>query len=140
MIKNSSAATNLILKVLQKSVYIVLRKDNLGKCELQVPDTGTGVLENTRPFFFVLVLFASGCHQHTLKNVNITFSGNTGTLEMLQYTGMFQCLGPEVYFLHNLKTEKRRNYFFQYSAIPDGSLHTVSKKKKKKLAIFLNNL
>ena len=31
------------------------------------------------------VLFASGCNQHVLKNVNITVSGNTGTPEMSQY-------------------------------------------------------
>ena len=35
--------------------------------------------------FGVPVLFASGCHQHVLKNVNITFLGNTGTAEMFQY-------------------------------------------------------
>ena len=35
--------------------------------------------------FGVPVLFASGCHQHVLKNVNITFPGNTGTHEMFQY-------------------------------------------------------
>ena len=36
--------------------------------------------------FGVPVLFASGCHQHVLKNANITFSGNTGTPEMFQYS------------------------------------------------------
>ena len=36
--------------------------------------------------FGVPVLFASGCNQHVLKNVNITFSGNTDTPEMLQYS------------------------------------------------------
>ena len=35
--------------------------------------------------FGVPVLFASGCHQHVLKNVNITFLGNTGTPEMFRY-------------------------------------------------------
>ena len=33
----------------------------------------------------VPVLFASGCRQHVLKNVNITFLGNTGIPEMFQY-------------------------------------------------------
>ena len=36
--------------------------------------------------FGVPELFASESHQHVLKNVNITFSGNTGTPEMLQYS------------------------------------------------------
>ena len=36
--------------------------------------------------FWVLVLCTSGCHQHVLKNVNITFSGNTGTPELFQYS------------------------------------------------------
>ena len=39
--------------------------------------------------FCILVLFASRCHQHILKNMNITFSaisGNTGTPEMFQYS------------------------------------------------------
>ena len=35
--------------------------------------------------FGIPVLFASGCHQHVLKNVNITFPDNTGTPEMFQY-------------------------------------------------------
>ena len=56
-----------------------------GKSVLQVPDTGTRVLDNTvLNHFCVPVLFASECHQHVLKNVNITFSGNTGTPGMFQ--------------------------------------------------------
>ena len=35
--------------------------------------------------FGVPVLFASGCHQHVLKDVNITFPDNTGTHKMFQY-------------------------------------------------------
>ena len=35
--------------------------------------------------FGVPVLFASGCHQHVLKNVNITFPDNAGTHKMFQY-------------------------------------------------------
>ena len=38
--------------------------------------------------FGVPVLFASGCHQHVLRNVNITFSCNTGTPEMFQYSAI----------------------------------------------------
>ena len=35
--------------------------------------------------FGILVLFAFGCHQHVLKNVNITFPDNTGRHKMFQY-------------------------------------------------------
>ena len=55
----------------------------LGKGVLQVPDTGTQVLDNTRPILHSSIV--SGCHQHVLKNVNITFLDNTGTPEMFQY-------------------------------------------------------
>ena len=41
--------------------------------------------------FGVPVLFASGCHQHVLRNVNITFSGNTGTPEMFQHSPILGC-------------------------------------------------
>ena len=58
------------------------------KSILQVPDTGTQVLNNTRPFWRP-VMFASGCNQHVLKNVNIRFSGNTGTLEILGHSSIW---------------------------------------------------
>ena len=51
--------------------------------------------------FGVAVLFASGCYRHVLKNVNITFLGNTGTpnnVPVFTNTGTFQYLGPEVHF------------------------------------------
>ena len=41
--------------------------------------------------FGIPVLFASGCHQHVLKNINITFSGNTGAPEMFQYLPILVC-------------------------------------------------
>ena len=62
---------------------------NLWKRSLRIPDTSTRVLDNTRPFwpillldhFCVPVLWASVKH-HFLKNINIIFSGNIGTPEM----------------------------------------------------------
>ena len=39
----------------------------------------------------VPVLCASGCHQHILENINITFLGNTGTPEMFQYSSILEC-------------------------------------------------
>ena len=47
---------------------------------LQVPDTGKRVLDNTRPFL------RSSIVSFWIKNVNITFSGNTGTPVMFQYS------------------------------------------------------
>ena len=41
--------------------------------------------------FGVPVLFASGSNQHVLENVNITFSSNTGTLEMFQFSPILGC-------------------------------------------------
>ena len=41
--------------------------------------------------FPVPVLFVSGFHQHVPKNVNITFTGNTGTPEMFQYSPILGC-------------------------------------------------
>ena len=59
----------------------------VGKSILQVPDTGTRVLDNTKPFLrSSIVSFWMTQYQHVLKDVNITFSGNTGTPEMFQYS------------------------------------------------------
>ena len=68
-------------KMLDIGINITLNGKSVG----QVPDTDTQVLDNTR-HFFILILFASGCYQHILKDVNITFSGNTGTPAMFQYS------------------------------------------------------
>ena len=38
--------------------------------------------------FDIPVLFASECHQHVLKNINITFPGNTSTPKMFQYSSI----------------------------------------------------
>ena len=59
--------------------------------------------------FGVLVLFASGCCQHILKNVNIAFLGNTGTPEnvpVFTNIGTFQYLRPEVYFFCSFHVKK----------------------------------
>ena len=61
-----------------------LRAKQMGKSVLQVPDTGTRVLDNTRPFLHSSIV-CFWMPPARLKNVNITFSGNTGTPEMCQY-------------------------------------------------------
>ena len=56
--------------------------------------SGSQVLDNTRQFLFssIVCIWMTPAHP---KDVNITFSDNTGTLEMFQYSpihGMFQYL------------------------------------------------
>ena len=54
--------------------------------------------------FGVPALFASGCRQHVLNNVNITFLTSTGTPEMFQYSPIlgrsskYHSFGGKVYF------------------------------------------
>ena len=73
---------------------------------LQVPDAGTQVLDNTRPFLHSSII-NFWKQQHILKNVNITLSGNTGTrnVPVFTNTGTFQYLGPEVYFFQEIQFE-----------------------------------
>ena len=72
----------------------------MGKSKLQVPDTGTRVLDNTRPFlhssivsFWITPARSKECKYHIFRQYwytrNVPVFNNTGT---------FQYLGPEVYF------------------------------------------
>ena len=62
---------------------IVSSKCCFRKCVLQVPDTGTRVLDNTRPFWYSSIV----CFwmPPARSKESIKFSGNTGTPEMFQY-------------------------------------------------------
>ena len=72
------------LDILHKGLYsviIVFSEKVYFKSQILVHEYWT-MLDH----FGVPVLFASGCHQHVLKNVNITYPGNTGTLKLFQYS------------------------------------------------------
>ena len=68
-----------------KMVYSVLEKVYF-KSQILVHEYWTKL-----DHFGIPVLFAFGYHQHVLKNVNITFSGNTGTPEISQYSPILGC-------------------------------------------------
>ena len=70
------------------SCHFPFIKIYLGKSILQVPDTGTWVLDNTRPFLrsSIVSFWITPARSKERTFVNITFSGNTGTPEMFQYS------------------------------------------------------
>ena len=79
-----------------------------GKSIVQVPDTGTRVLANTRPFlrssivsFWMTPASSKGRKYHIFRQY-----WYTRNVPVFTNTGMFQYLGPEVYFflvfLHNI--------------------------------------
>ena len=73
-----------------------------GKSILHVPDTGTRVLDNTRPFLcssivsFWIILACSGERKYHIFGQY----WYTKNVPVLTNTGTFQYLGPEVYFFH----------------------------------------
>ena len=82
-------------------LYCILKctlKTHVGKSVLQVPETGTHVLDNTRQFYFLCSIIVSFWTTQVLKNVNITFFGQYGyTRNVPVYnTGPFQNLGHKV--------------------------------------------
>ena len=71
-----------------------------GKSIPQVPDTGTRVLDNTRPFlcssivsFWITPAHSKECKYHFFKQYRYTKN-----VPVFANTGTFQCLGLEVYF------------------------------------------
>ena len=72
----------------------------LGKSILQVPDTGTRVLDNTRPFLcssIVSFWITLACSKER-KDPIFGQYWYTKNVPVLTNTGTFQYLGPEVYF------------------------------------------
>ena len=81
-------------------LYFLLFFSIFRKSILQVPDTGTWVLDNTRPFLcssivsFWITLACSKEHKdHIFRQY-----WYTKNVPVLTNTGTFQYLGPEVYF------------------------------------------
>ena len=73
-----------------------------GKSILQVPDTGTRVLDNTRPFLcssIVSLWIILACSKERKDHIFGQY-WHTKNVPVLTNTGTFQYLGPEVYFFH----------------------------------------
>ena len=79
--------------LLQKNVIV------LGKSILQVPDTGTRVLDNTRPFLHssIVSFWITPAHSKERKYHTFRQYWYTRNVPVFTNTGMFQYLGPEVY-------------------------------------------
>ena len=76
----------------------------LGKSILQVPDTGTRVLDNTRPFLcssIVSFWITLACSKERKYHIFGQY-WYTKNVPVLTNTGTFQYLGPEVYFFRKL--------------------------------------
>ena len=93
-----------------------------GKSILQVPDTGTRVLDNTRPFLcssIVSFWITLACSKERKDHIFGQY-WYTKNVPVLTNTGTFQYLGPEVYFFpvfndgydgHAKKTSKKDTFF-----------------------------
>ena len=76
---------------------------NKGKSILQVPDTGTWVLGNTTPFLHSSIVSSWITPARSKEREYHTFRQYwyTRNVPVFTNTGMFQYLGPEVYFFPN---------------------------------------
>ena len=74
-----------------------------GKSILQVPDTGTGVLDNTGPFLHssIVSFWITPAHSKERKYHIFRQYWYTRNVPVFTNTGTFQYLGPEVYFFPN---------------------------------------
>ena len=77
---------------------------SLGKSILQVPDTGTRVLDNTKPFLSssIVSLWITTAHSKERKYHIFRQYWYTKSVPVFTNTGTFQYLGPEVYFFLSL--------------------------------------
>ena len=77
-----------------------------GKSILQVPDTGTRVLDNTRPFLSSSIVYfwmPLACSKERKYHIFGQY-WYTRIVPVFTNTGTFQYLGPEVYFFHWFQT------------------------------------
>ena len=82
-------------------------KNGDGKSILQVPDTSTRVLDNTRPFLcssIVSFQITLACSKERKYHIFWQY-WYTINVPVLTNTGTFQYLGPEVYFFHGDKCQ-----------------------------------
>ena len=77
----------------------------LGKSILEVPDTGTWVLDNTRPFLHssIVSFWITPARSKERKYHIFRQYWYTRNVPVFTNTGTFQYLGPEVYFFPRLK-------------------------------------
>ena len=73
------------------------------KVYFQVPDTGTQVLDNTRPFLHssIVSFWTTPARSKERKYHIFRRYWYTKNVPVFTNTGTFQYLGPEVYFFHN---------------------------------------
>ena len=97
------------------------KKRKKGKSILQVPDTGTRVLDNTRPFlhssiisFWITPTHSKECTYHIFRQY-----WYTKNVPVFTNTGTFQYLGPEVYFSKKERNPHRHQKFrrFQWKCL-----------------------
>ena len=113
------------MSVWAKFAKISSRENFYGKSILQVPDTGTRVLDNTRPFLrSSIVSFWMTPARSKKRNYHIFRQYSyTKNFPVFTNTGTFQYLGPEVYFFH----------FYLYSMWPQVTYYVSQKENIKNL-------
>ena len=84
----------------QKGTMNYLFNTHQGKSILQVPDTGTRVLDNTRPFLRsrIVSFWITPAHSEERKYHIFRQYWYTQNIPVFTNTGTFQYMGPEVYF------------------------------------------
>ena len=89
---------DLILQILWN--YRLPQNWKFGKSILQVPDTGTRVLDNTRPFLHssIVNVWLTPTRSKERKYYIFRQYWYTRNVPVFTNTGTFQYLGPEVYF------------------------------------------
>ena len=103
MLKFKHKCKNINLTKLSKKlvfIYFILFNLIFGKSIVQVPDTGTQVLDNTRPFLcssIVSFWITLACSKERKYHIFGQY-WYTKNVPVLTNTGTFQYLGPEVYF------------------------------------------
>ena len=86
---------------------LVYTHSSMGKSILQVPDTGTRVLDNTIPFLCSSIVsfgITLACSKESKHHIFGQY-WHTKNVPVLTNTGTFQYLGPEVYFFPSMFSE-----------------------------------
>ena len=91
----------LLIEMWTITVYICCNTYH-GKSILEVPDTGTWVSDNTRPFLHSSIVsfwITPACSKERKYHISRQY-WYTRNVPVFTNTGTFQYLGPEVYFSH----------------------------------------